>query len=148
MIRQETNLSYLTPPNNCLPVVCSSGFSSPNCECSYPYTGTLVFRARQFSGLGNLTFYKLLEMRLMDCFTTHQLPVDSVSVSNPTMDSYDYLEFSLAVFPQRQESFNRSGISAIASVFSNQTFKPGVPPFGPYYFVGNFAGKRIVELII
>lgn len=148
MIQQETNLSYLTPPNNCLPAVCNSKVSSPNCECSYPYTGTLVFRARSFSGLGNLTYYKLLEMRLMDSFASHQLPVDSVSVSNPTTDSSDYLEFSLAVFPQRQERFNRSGISAIAFIFSNQTFKPGVPPFGPYYFIANFPGKRIVELII
>ncbi|XP_017978797.1 PREDICTED: probable leucine-rich repeat receptor-like protein kinase At5g49770 isoform X1 [Theobroma cacao] len=128
---------YLTPPSKTCP--CSSGqISSPSCGCAYPYTGTLKFRALLFSDFGNLTRYKELEQSLGQFFLSHQLPVDSVSLSYPKRASFEYrLLLDLAVFPSGQKSFNRTGISMIASVFSNQTFKPPKELFGPYVFDGD-----------
>lgn len=142
-MQQETNPSYMTPPNNCQLACYLPKISTPNCECLYPYTGTLVFRANSLSDLRNLTYYKILEMFLKSFFASEQLPVSSVSVSNPTRDSSDYLSFNLTMFPRGQDNFSITGISAIAFRFSNQIFILDVPPFGPYYFIGNIPGKQI-----
>ena len=129
---------YSTPSKNCLPSSCSSGqISSPTCRCAYPYEGTLLFRGLFFSDLRNSTPYETLEQSLMKFFQSHQLPVDTVSLSNPRMDSFEYLLLNLGVFPYGQDSFNRTGISMIAFVFSNQTFKPPGEFFGPYVFSGD-----------
>ncbi|KAI4296125.1 hypothetical protein L6164_036109 [Bauhinia variegata] len=132
----QPNSSYTTPPKNCLPSTCSSDqISSPNCECAYPYTGTFIFRSPSFSDLGNETYYVSLEESLMHSFQSHNLPVDSVSLSNATKNAVQYLELSLQVFPSNQDHFNRTGISSVGFVLSNQTFKPQ-PIFGPFYFDG------------
>lgn len=70
----------------------------------------------------------------MKSFKSHQLPVDSILLSNPTKDSTQYLELSLQVFPSRQDRFNRTGILSIGFLLSNQTFKPDPKVFGPFYF--------------
>ncbi|XP_021297279.1 probable leucine-rich repeat receptor-like protein kinase At5g49770, partial [Herrania umbratica] len=141
--------SYSTPPSQtCQPISCSPGqISSPSCRCAYPYTGTLKFRGLLFSDFGNSSRYKELEQSLMQFFRSHQLPVDSVSLSYPKRASFEYLlVLDLAVFPYGQESFNRTGISMIAFVFSSQTFKPPKELFGPYVFGGDeyehFADER------
>ncbi|XWS11592.1 hypothetical protein CRYUN_Cryun37aG0012000 [Craigia yunnanensis] len=127
---------YSTPSKNCQ--LCSSGqISSPTCRCAYPYKGTLLFRGLFFSDLGNSTPYETLEQSLMKFSRSHQLPVDTVSLSNPRMDSFEYLLLNLSVFPYGLDSFNRTGISMIAFVFSNQTFKPPGEFFGPYVFSGD-----------
>lgn len=54
-------------------------------------------------------------------FASHQQHVDSASVTDPTKDVSDYLDFSLLVFPKGQERFNGTGILAIALGFSNQS---------------------------
>nr|GEW34524.1 probable leucine-rich repeat receptor-like protein kinase At5g49770 [Tanacetum cinerariifolium] len=134
----KSNSSYITPPNNCMPsTTCGlDQTSSPNCKCSYPYTGTLSFRAPSFSDLGNSSIYTSLQSSMMVSFESNQLPVDSVSLSNPTKNSDNYLVVSLEVFPSGGERFNRSGISRIGFVLSNQTYKPP-HSFGPYFFIGN-----------
>ncbi|KAG5525674.1 hypothetical protein RHGRI_032089 [Rhododendron griersonianum] len=133
---QSNSSLYSTLPNNCNPSTCnSSQVSSPNCRCADPYTGALIFRAPSFSDLGNSTTYKPLESSLMDCFQSNQLPVDSVSLSSPTKTTDNNLLISLEVFPSGQDSFNLTGISGIAFVFSNHTFK-SPSTFGPYYFRG------------
>jgi hypothetical protein len=80
----------------------------------------------------------------MQCFQNFSLPVDSVSLNNPTKDSTKNLELSLDVFPSGQDRFNRTGISIIGSLLSGQIFKPP-SDFGPYYFLadlyGNYAGN-------
>ncbi|XP_059652130.1 leucine-rich repeat receptor protein kinase HPCA1-like isoform X2 [Cornus florida] len=130
----QSNISYSTP-HNCEPAPCSSDqISSPNCKCAYPYMGTLFFRAPSFSNLGNSSVYVPLQDKLMLSFNSHGLLVDSVSLSNATKNSNDYLLLSLEVFPSGQEHFNRTGISRIGFVLSNQTFKPP-PDFGPFYFI-------------
>ncbi|XP_037496979.1 probable leucine-rich repeat receptor-like protein kinase At5g49770 [Jatropha curcas] len=127
--------SYSTPPNNCVPASCTANkTSSPNCKCSYPYTGLLVFRAPSFSDLGNFTTYTSLQQKMMDSFRSNQLPVDSVSLSNPRKDSSLYLDLNLKIFPSGHDRFNRTIISGIGFVLSNQTFKPP-HMFGPYYFI-------------
>ncbi|KAI7741671.1 hypothetical protein M8C21_005369 [Ambrosia artemisiifolia] len=129
--------SYSTPPNNCIPAAtCSSDqISSPNCKCSYPFTGTLTFKATSFSDLGNSTIITSIQRSMMKTFKSNQLPVDSVSVSNPTMNS-NYFVMKLEIFPSGDEGFNRSGICHIGFLFTNQTFRPP-PSFGPYTFHGN-----------
>ncbi|KAI3695000.1 hypothetical protein L1987_77987 [Smallanthus sonchifolius] len=133
----NTTSTYLTPPNNCLPTPCSSSgqVSSPNCICAYPYTGNLFLRAPSFSDLGNSSIYESLRNAMMNSFRRSQLPVDTVSLSNPTKNLDDYLVINLQVFPSGDERFNRTGILGIGFSLSNQTFKPPAA-FGPYFFIG------------
>uniref|UniRef100_A0A6N2N2A3 Protein kinase domain-containing protein n=1 Tax=Salix viminalis TaxID=40686 RepID=A0A6N2N2A3_SALVM len=131
------NSSYATPPKNCVPSSClANQHSSPNCKCAFPYTGLLVFRAPSFSNLGNITYFSALEKSLMDSFKSHQLPVDSVHLSQPRKDPSQYLDLNLQVFPFGQDRFNRTAISRIGFVLSNQTFKPPAQ-FGPFFFAGD-----------
>ena len=55
-----------------------------------------------------------LEDSLMHSFQSHQLPVDTVSLSNPTKNDNDYLVLRLEAFPSGEDRFNRTGISAVA----------------------------------
>ncbi|XVE89309.1 hypothetical protein DITRI_Ditri19aG0192100 [Diplodiscus trichospermus] len=134
----NSSLLYTTP-QNCLPKSCNPDqSSSPRCMCAYPYTGTLHFRVFNFSNLGNSTTYGTLEQSLMTFFRFNQLPVDTVSLSNPRMDEYyQYLLLNLDVFPYGQDRFNRTGISMIAFVFSSQIFQPSGTLFGSYFFIGD-----------
>ena len=72
----------------------------------------------------------------MKTFKSHELPVDSVSLSNPRKDSSEYLDLNLDVFPSGDVRFNRTTIYSIGFVLSNQTFKPP-KSFGPFYFIGD-----------
>ncbi|KAI7726000.1 hypothetical protein M8C21_015255 [Ambrosia artemisiifolia] len=133
----NTSSSYLTPPNNCVPATCSSSgqVSSPNCQCAYPYTGNLFFRAPSFSDLGNSSVYESLHNAMINSFRRSQLPIDSVSLKNPTKNLDDYLVINLLVFPSGDDRFNRTGILGLGFSLSNQTFKPPAA-FGPYFFIG------------
>ncbi|MED6219843.1 hypothetical protein PIB30_039502 [Stylosanthes scabra] len=134
-IPQQNNL-YTTPLNNCVPVTCSTDQKqSPNCKCAYPYTGTLTFRAPSFSDLQNQSVFALLESSMMRTFHQNNLPVDTVSVSNPRKVEL-YLDLSLEVFPSGQDRFNRTGIINIGFVLSNQSYKPPAP-FGPFIFLAD-----------
>lgn len=131
--------SYSTPPNNCVPVDCSSGkISSPNCKCAHPYTVTLVFLYVGFSDLGNSTYYTALKTSLMQSFRSYNLAVDSVTLSSPILDLFDNLHLILEVFPSGLDRFNKTAASALASVLSNQTIlRPKY--FGPFSVVLNYA---------
>ncbi|XP_030940287.1 probable leucine-rich repeat receptor-like protein kinase At5g49770 [Quercus lobata] len=131
----NTSTSYSTPPNNCQPISCSSGqVSSPNCLCAYPYSGTLVFRATSISDLRDSVYYTKLEASLMQSFQSQKLPVNSISLSNPIKDFSEDFRIRLQIFPSGQGRFNRTGLSQVGFVFSNQSFKPP-QGFGPYYFL-------------
>ncbi|KAL0375894.1 UNVERIFIED_CONTAM: putative leucine-rich repeat receptor-like protein kinase [Sesamum calycinum] len=137
VVPQQTNSSYSTPAENCTPLPCDSDrTASPTCKCAYPYSGNLFFRSPSFSNFGNSTIFASLEEKLMTTFTSHSQPVDSVTVSNPTKNEVGYLVLDLQVFPSGQDHFNRTGISRIGFILSNQTFKPP-HGFGPFYFNGN-----------
>ena len=71
----------------------------------------------------------------MQSFHDYSLPVDSISLSNPTKESL-YLDLSLEVFPLGQDRFNRTGIFSLGFVLSNQTYQPP-EGFGPFYFIGD-----------
>ncbi|KAG5549950.1 hypothetical protein RHGRI_015044 [Rhododendron griersonianum] len=135
---QETNSTYSIPENKCIPATCIAyQLLSPNCRCAYAYVGTLYFRAPSFSDLGNLTIYTSLADSLMKFFNSHLLPVDSVSLSNSTRNTDNYVVLRLEVFPPAgQDAFNRTGIIGIGFVLSNQTFKPP-HEFGPFFFNGD-----------
>ncbi|CAI9762764.1 unnamed protein product [Fraxinus pennsylvanica] len=133
-IPQPTNDSYSTPPENCTPSSCSPDqISSPTCKCAHPYTGIIIFRTPFFSNLRDKSFFASLQKELILTFKFNNLPVDSVSLSNPTNDLDDYPVLNLQVFPSGQNYFNRTGISGIGFVLSNQTFKP-------YFFIGENYG--------
>ncbi|KAK9213694.1 hypothetical protein WN944_005679 [Citrus x changshan-huyou] len=129
---------YSTKQKNCLPAPCNANqSSSPNCQCAYPYTGTLVFRSLSFSDLGNTTYYEILEQSVTTSFqSTYKLPIDSISLSNPHKNNFEYLELSIQFFPSGQESFNRTGVSSVGFVLSNQIYSPP-PLFGPMFFNGD-----------
>lgn len=136
-IPQQSNSTYSTPSENCTPQPCASDkVSSPRCECAYPYTGTLFFRAPSFSNYRNSTIFTSLQQRMMSTFQSHGLPVDSVALSNPTKNIDAYLLLNLHIFPSGDDHFNRTGISGIGFMLSNQTFKPP-KEFGPFFFIGN-----------
>ncbi|KAL3349920.1 hypothetical protein AABB24_022798 [Solanum stoloniferum] len=127
-----------TSLQNCLKIECSSNqVSSPACKCAFPYVGNLIFRAPSFLNLGNITTYETLEKSLMLFFQERQLPVESVSLHNPTIDSDDcYLVIHLQVFPSSQDSFNATGVAGIGFVLSNQIFEPP-SSFGLYVFIND-----------
>ncbi|KAL8232211.1 hypothetical protein R6Q57_001989 [Mikania cordata] len=120
----KTPASYSSPWNNCTPPSCGSELvASPNCQCAYPLAGLFYFKAPAFSSLTNATIYELLCNLLMSFFQKTKLPVDSLSLSNPSRNSEDYLVVRLQVFPSGQPNFNRTGIIGIAFSLSNQSFK-------------------------
>lgn len=150
ILPQQPKVSYSTPLN-CGPLDCDSDkVSSPNCHCAYPYTGIFTFRAPQFSDLENTTYYRDLEKKLMRTFNAEKAPVDSVSLSNISRSSSNYLEMTLQVFPRDHDRFNRTAILTLGFLLSNQTFKPP-SDYGPYYFTANdyttFAGNSISKTI-
>ncbi|KAK7331219.1 hypothetical protein VNO77_25437 [Canavalia gladiata] len=143
----KSNVSYATPPNNCVPVACSSDQTlSPNCICAYPYTGTFTLRAPSFSNLANQSVFVILEKSLMTFFQKLKQPVDSVSISNPRKDIFQYLDLTLEIFPSGQNNFNHTGISSIAFMLSNQTYKPP-PNFGPFYFIADSYGHYMNDTV-
>ncbi|GLT44530.1 hypothetical protein SLA2020_184190 [Shorea laevis] len=128
-----------TPPahSSCPPATCSSDqVSNLTCKCAHPYTGILSFRGIFFSNLGNTTIYVDLKTYLMQLFQSYNLPVDSVSLSNPRMDPSRYFLLDLSIFPDGQDSFNQTVLPIIAFIFSNQFFEPTDTLFGPYSFGG------------
>nr|CAD1829180.1 unnamed protein product [Ananas comosus var. bracteatus] len=133
----QSTYSYSTPQNcEMVPPTCSSDqMLSPNCNCAYPYRGTLYFRAPSFSDLGNTTYYLILEQELKKSFVNNKLPVDSVSLDNPFVDSNSNLVISLQVFPSGKIRFSERDITNIGHMFSNIVFRPP-KIFVTYYFIG------------
>ncbi|THU46199.1 hypothetical protein C4D60_Mb09t02430 [Musa balbisiana] len=122
-------------PQNCVPVACASDQNlSPNCSCAYPYTGTLYFRSPSYSDLQNTTYYHILERELKASFL-QKVPVDSVSLNNSFVNSFNNLEMNLQVFPSGKTRFSEVDVSTLGFMLSNQTFKPP-KIFGPFYFIG------------
>ncbi|CAL5399132.1 unnamed protein product [Camellia sinensis] len=130
---QQSNSLYSTQPNNCVPVTCKSDqICSPNCRCAFPYMGSLILAAPAFD-LGNWSIYMSLENYLMSSFHSHQLPVDSVSLSR---NSYNSPVLSLKMFPYGVDRFNQTGISGIGFVLCNVTFY-SEKTFGPLVFIAD-----------
>ncbi|KAJ8429941.1 hypothetical protein Cgig2_017991 [Carnegiea gigantea] len=143
---QEQPGSMDTSPELCVPLPCSSDqISSPKCKCAFPYTGTFILRAPSFSLLGGQIHIAKLKLSLEQTLPNLALPVDSVLLTDAYEDNHGYLNMPLAIFPSRQNHFNRTGMFSLAFVLSNQTYKPP-EEFGPYIFIANsythFGGKK------
>ncbi|KAI9397106.1 hypothetical protein POPTR_004G232301v4 [Populus trichocarpa] len=141
----QANSSYTRLPEKCVPLHCiSDQISSPNCKCSYPYRGVLVFKPPFLESRNSTYYVHLEEESLMRSFKFHQLPVDSVDVNFPAKDSFGYLESNLSMFPSGQNHFNTATISDIGFVLTLQTYENS-DIFGPTYFKGSaypyFDGK-------
>ncbi|KAM0066540.1 putative protein kinase RLK-Pelle-LRR-VIII-1 family [Helianthus debilis subsp. tardiflorus] len=131
----KTSAAYSTPWNNCTPPSCGSDLvASPNCQCAHPFVGLFSFKAPSFSTVTNATIYDSLHNLLMSFFKNASLPVDSLSLSNPSRNLEDYLVLRLQVFPSGQPNFNRTGIIGVAFALSNQSFKPAKTDFNTYTF--------------
>ncbi|KAI3807731.1 hypothetical protein L1987_23665 [Smallanthus sonchifolius] len=129
--------SYSTPySNNCEPPSCDSGLvSSPDCQCSHPYTGLIVFKAPSFSSEENPTIYMIsLKDSLMAFFQKESLPVASVSLKNPKRNVNDYLEIELEIFPFGEQSFNSTEILRVGFSLTNHTYPPPEEFNIIYYF--------------
>ncbi|KAJ6937921.1 leucine-rich repeat receptor-like protein kinase [Populus alba x Populus x berolinensis] len=138
IVPQQPNSSYATPTENCVARSCNAQqLLSPNCNCANPITGILHFRSFSFSDFQNGSYYTLLQAAVMASFKSDQLPVDSISLSVPLKDAYDYLEVRLDVFPSGVYVFNRTGFSVITSQLNNVTFVKLPDAFGPFFFTLN-----------
>ncbi|KAL2227850.1 probable leucine-rich repeat receptor-like protein kinase At5g49770 [Sesamum indicum] len=140
---------YSTSLKNCGVETCDSDskLNPQNCECAYPYEGTLYFRAPSFRELTNSSLFRSLEMSL---WTKLGLYPGSVSLQNLFFNDDDYLQMQLQLFPHNAKYFSRSEVQRIGFSLSNQTYKPP-PDFGPYYFMaspyvfGDGHGRRHVS---
>ncbi|KAD5317868.1 hypothetical protein E3N88_17814 [Mikania micrantha] len=122
------------PSNTCPPARCGSNkVLSPNCKCTSPYTGTIYFFSYSFSNLDNTTYYATLHDALISAFRFNQLPVDSISISNATLDENNYLQYRLHIFPSNEDYFTRSAVSSIGTVINRQNFS--IPYYGPLFFL-------------
>ncbi|KAL8205969.1 hypothetical protein R6Q57_009520 [Mikania cordata] len=131
---QKPNTPNILPSNSCPPINCgSSKVLSPNCQCKNPYAGTIYFFSYSFSNLDNATYYTTLHDTLMSALRSRQLPVDSISISNATVDEFKYLQYRLHIFPSNQHYFNHSSVSSIGTVINRQLFS--LPFYGPLFFL-------------
>ncbi|XP_031103031.1 probable leucine-rich repeat receptor-like protein kinase At5g49770 isoform X1 [Ipomoea triloba] len=129
----QNNNNPVLSSDNCPNVNCGSGkIQSPTCKCSHPQTGTLHFFSFAFSNFENLTYFRTLNGSLMSAFLSRGLPVDSVSVTAPTIDVYSYLQFRVQIFPSGQDTFNRTGYSDVGFLLNRQPFD--VEYFGPFFY--------------
>jgi hypothetical protein len=105
-----SSLSNSTAQNNCSQLSCNlDQVASPNCKCAYPYKGTLFFRALFSFDLGNLSYYAAVEESIKHTLMSYELPVDSVSLSNPTIDSLGDLRMEPECFPIKCRPFQSNG---------------------------------------
>ncbi|KAJ6715602.1 LEUCINE-RICH REPEAT-CONTAINING PROTEIN [Salix viminalis] len=129
----QANSSDTGQPEKCVPLHCiSDQILSPNCKCSYPFRGVLVFKPPCFESTDSNSL-SLEEESLMRSFKLHELPVDSVVVSFPKEGLLGYLESNLSVFPSDRNRFNTTTISRIGFVLTLQTYENS-DTFGPTYF--------------
>ncbi|XP_030496944.2 leucine-rich repeat receptor protein kinase HPCA1 isoform X1 [Cannabis sativa] len=134
----EPDSSYVTEINNCSPSPCDSNqISSPNCRCAIPFKGTLIFTAITFLDLGNTSRYMDIEKSLMKYFMSKPPPVDSVSLSNPTINNCGYFQVNLSFFPKSQDHFSQIDIFSISDAINYML--PG--PYRPFYFISERYGS-------
>ncbi|XP_035546888.1 probable leucine-rich repeat receptor-like protein kinase At5g49770 [Juglans regia] len=105
-----------------------------NCECAYPYKGTLYVVGSLFSELSNPTVFNLLENSL---WVNLSLPPSSVSINLSIGFNFDdYLQVQLAFFPSTGKYFNRSEIQRIGFLMTIQQYRLPLQ-FGAYFFIAD-----------
>ena len=72
----------------------------------------------------------------MNAFHSHDIPVESVSLSIPTDDPFQGFDYVIQIFPLGQDHFSQTDICHISSVLGDLSTN------GPYDFViGNNYGN-------
>jgi hypothetical protein len=93
----------------------------------------MVFRAPSFKDLTDSETFQELETSLSK---DSNLRVSAVYLSDVHFDNNSYIQVQVELFPPSGTSFNKTQVSTIGSLFSNQIYKPP-PKFGPYFFIGD-----------
>ncbi|KAG2666986.1 hypothetical protein I3760_15G091400 [Carya illinoinensis] len=91
-----------------------------NCECAYPYKGTLSVGGSLLSEFPNATVFKLLENSLS--MNQSLLPC-SIYIQGAIFNGDDYLQVQLAFFPSTGKYFNRSEIQRIGFFMITQGYR-------------------------
>ncbi|KAG6627188.1 leucine-rich repeat receptor protein kinase HPCA1-like isoform X2 [Carya illinoinensis] len=121
-----------------------------NCECAYPYKGTLSVGGSLLSELSNATVFKLLENSLL--MDQSLLPC-SIYIQGAIFNGDDYHQVQLAFFPSTGKYFNRSEIQRIGFFMVTQRYRHyGFPQqfetysfiADPYAFPANGGGRTSI----
>ncbi|CAM0883089.1 unnamed protein product [Alopecurus aequalis] len=134
-LQQANLIPYTTNVTQCGSTSCSSdqGLDPAICNCVYPYTGKMTFRAPSFTDPSDSTVFQQLETSLWKQLA---LRPGAVFLSGVDFSSDSYLQVQVSLFPSTGTSFNLSEQIGIGSLISNQTYK-APPIFGPYYFLAD-----------
>lgn len=134
-LQQDNLITYTTSVTQCGSTSCSSDQSldPATCSCAYPYTGKMVFRAPSFTDLSGSTNFQQLETSLWEELG---LSPHAVLLSDVHLNSDDYLQVQVSLFPSTGASFNQSELINLGSDLSKQIYKPP-QIFGPYYFIAD-----------
>ncbi|KAJ0028780.1 hypothetical protein Pint_36328 [Pistacia integerrima] len=132
---QQAGKPYSTSLAHCGGKSCPSDqkLNPQNCTCAYPSEGELYFRAPSFRDLSNVNLFHALEMSL---WVQLGLNPGSVFLQNPFLNTDDYLQVQVALFPSGGLYFNSSEVEWIGLQFASQIYKPP-PEFGPYFFIAS-----------
>ncbi|XP_040997733.1 leucine-rich repeat receptor protein kinase HPCA1-like isoform X1 [Juglans microcarpa x Juglans regia] len=132
---KKPTASYSTSLANCESTSCPPGqnCNPRNCECAYPYKGTLYVGGSLFRELSNATVFNLLEHSL---WVNLSLLPRSVSILSTGFNFDDYLQVQLAFFPSTGKYFNRSEIQRIGFLMTTENYT--LPQqFGAYFFIAD-----------
>ncbi|KAM0914739.1 hypothetical protein ACQ4PT_011318 [Festuca glaucescens] len=147
-IQPRNVVTYRTSMNRCASANSCPSNQNQNpttCGCAYAYSGKMVFRAPLFKDLTDSDTFQELETSLSK---DSNLRVSAVYLSDVHFNNDSYLQVQVELFPPSGTSFNKSQVSFIGFLFSNQVYKPP-SKFGPYFFIGDkylpfiaFGGKN------
>jgi hypothetical protein len=93
----------------------------------------MVFRAPLFKDVTDNDAFQQLETSISK---DSNMRVSAVYLYDVHFNNDSYLQVQLELFPPSGTSFNKSQVSSIGSLFSNQIYKPP-SKFGPYFFIGD-----------
>ncbi|KAL8130397.1 hypothetical protein V2J09_019552 [Rumex salicifolius] len=131
------NFQLFIPESNCSSSSCSSNkLRSPSdCKCRRAYIGHIIFRSYSFSDLNKTTYFEALKKSIMEYVVNTSLPVESFSLVRVTMDSFSYLNMTVAFFPPSgNKKFNVTGITNIGNDLNDHKFTAPANFYGPFYY--------------
>lgn len=133
----EKDFQLFQPISNCSSSSCSSNkLRRPSdCKCVRAYIGHIVFRSYSFSDLNKTTYFDALQTTLMKHAQDAGLPINSFSLVLAVMDSYSYLNLTVAFFPPVKKNFNMTGIANIGNDLNDHKYTAPADYFGPFYFI-------------
>ncbi|CAM0954945.1 unnamed protein product [Alopecurus aequalis] len=136
IVQQQNVIPYSTSMGKCASAngcPSSQNQNPATCGCAYAYSGKMVFRAPSFTDVTDSVTFQELEQTL---WTKLNLRAGAVYLNDVHFNSDGYLQVQVALFPSSGTQFNKSEVSTIGGLFSNQIYKPPAK-FGPYFFIGD-----------